>query len=283
MKKFIAFGFLLIMISLLIAQGLHRIDKNARILGWLAVRGEIYPLWNEKYDLGKQSYWWDSAFVAYPELRSAIIWGADSVDTTFLTPTLVKSRFGLFDTCSSTVWLGIDAVMSGNDIIDSLNNATRTATRPWTFDSTITCGGNVNSGIVMMNILSSGFNYDAITLNQNSGDNTYIGFNHIISSDSITLDSVTIVWRAQEADSNELDSICVSVKASLTEGLVNSIKWADGTDKTAQADGYDNVTTWTGINTRLAPWDFFVWYIKCDHTAANGDVSIRNWVAFYSY
>ena len=107
MRKFIAFAFLLIMISLLIAQGLHRIDKNTKISGWLAMRGDVYPLWDEKYDIGKPNYWWDSIFCAYQELRSAIIWSSDSTDTTFLTPTLIKSRKLIVDSCSASGFLGV--------------------------------------------------------------------------------------------------------------------------------------------------------------------------------
>lgn len=105
MRKFIAFGFLILTIALLFGQGLHRIKKNTKIEGWLSVRGDIYAPWHEKYDIGKRAYWYDSMFLAHPQFRDILVWSADSTDTTFVTPTLVKSRRIEAETCSVTVLL----------------------------------------------------------------------------------------------------------------------------------------------------------------------------------
>lgn len=132
MKKYIIIGVLLIAV-ILIAQGrLHKIDKNTKITGWLQIRGDFWPIWGDKYDLGKRKWWWDSSFVGDIETHSILIWSADSTDTLELTPTF-------------------SSVMSGDDIEDSLNNAPRNITNSWMWEiDTIffTDGGADTSSIV---------------------------------------------------------------------------------------------------------------------------------------
>ena len=102
------------------SSNLHKIDKNTKIEGWLYIRGDFWPLWSEKYDIGKRAFWWDSAFIADVEVHSLLIWSNDTTDTASLTPTCLT-----IDTVRAAILLDTvytDSVVSGNTQ-DTLTNS----------------------------------------------------------------------------------------------------------------------------------------------------------------
>lgn len=78
MKKFLIIG-ILILVGLLVAQGLHRIYKPTKIYGWLKVRGDVSPIYDQRYTLGDSSHWWDSVYVATGRFLNLQVDGNDSL------------------------------------------------------------------------------------------------------------------------------------------------------------------------------------------------------------
>lgn len=74
-------------LTFLIAQGLHKIEKNARIRGWVKTYGDVYPGWTQKYELGHRDAWWDSSWVREMQARKIVVWSADSADSGIVRPT----------------------------------------------------------------------------------------------------------------------------------------------------------------------------------------------------
>lgn len=101
MKKLIIIGIFVFMVTgILIAQrrsSLHRIPSPTKIEGWLNTNGDIWPVMNSKWDLGKPAYWWERAYQETLETRLILVWSPDSTDTTTITPTSYTSPSGRFD------------------------------------------------------------------------------------------------------------------------------------------------------------------------------------------
>lgn len=117
MKKLITFVILLFMSVALIYAAAHHIKKPLIVDGWIRARGNIYPLWHEMDDLGKRAHWFDSAFVAHPEFRDILLWGADSTDSSTWTPTKL-----MIDSVITLYWSATSAIL--NELIIETANDT---------------------------------------------------------------------------------------------------------------------------------------------------------------
>lgn len=121
MKRLLLIG-LIAFVVIVIAQSLHRIDNPTKIDGWLYIKGDFWPLWSDKYDIGKPNFWWDSSWVAKMQARELLVWSADSVDTMKITPTGITGNAGLrgHETFAATCTVDTVtvAVFGANDFYD---------------------------------------------------------------------------------------------------------------------------------------------------------------------
>jgi hypothetical protein len=85
--------------GLLIGQSaLHDIDKNTRIRGFLVTWGSVYPVWDAKYNLGKENNRWDTLFVEHID---GLDWGYTTFEVEATADTV--EIIGVTD--SSLFWL----------------------------------------------------------------------------------------------------------------------------------------------------------------------------------
>jgi len=115
MKKFLIFICLLVVVSLLIGQtsssGLHRIRRNTKIYGWLNIQGDLWPMLDGKYDIGKSNYKWDSMFVN--NLSVAKITG-DSLEVKKLKTDFMVPKDSNYTICSTIVPNKDTSILCGN-------------------------------------------------------------------------------------------------------------------------------------------------------------------------
>ncbi|HEC87940.1 MAG TPA: hypothetical protein ENI52_01330 [Thermoplasmata archaeon] len=78
MKKKILFIFIIAVGIIIGASSLYKIDGPLRVRGWIKSFGDIYPGWDQKYTLGKdtisgQAWWWDSSFIHHGMFENIVV------------------------------------------------------------------------------------------------------------------------------------------------------------------------------------------------------------------
>jgi hypothetical protein len=134
LKTFIIIGVIVVMVMLFA----DRFDKPVTFESWVKVRGDFYPMIHRTATLGKDTtygvpYYWDSSYIYFG--RFYYVQSDSSVSSdSFTANHIVLGGVPLIGS----------GVMTGSDIMDSLNNATRTVELQWEFDSATTFNYAVN-------------------------------------------------------------------------------------------------------------------------------------------